>query len=122
MTENNFFASIEKTEKSKSIKNTMQAQARQQKMAYIGASVENSNKMHIVIWYAKYANKALLQALEITPEQALQERIRINGAKASALVKLYKQVEREKFIENSNAILDITSIERKSAKVAQAQK
>lgn len=120
MSENNFFASIEKTEKSKSTKNTLQAQARQHKMAYIGASVENGRKMHIVLWYAKYAKKAFLQALDITPEQAQKERVRINAAKASALLKLYKQVEHDAFVENSNAIIDLKSINLKSAKVAQA--
>lgn len=123
MQEKDFFATIKNTEKSKSAKNTIQAQARAKNMAYFGASIEKNNKMHYVLFYAKNASAQLMQALELDGASA-KERMRVNSAKAKTLMQLYasaSEKERASIEKACNTIIDITSIERKSEKLEKAQ-
>lgn len=112
-----FFATIEKTEKSKSAKNTVQAQARNANMAYFGATIEKNNKMHYVLFNAQNASEKLMQALELSDAK---DRMRVNTAKAQALIQAFKSAsedERADIEVACNTIIDLASIERKQDKL-----
>lgn len=101
-----YFKTLQKEQKAKTTKNTKAKEYASKNICYISYRIYNG-KIRMQLTNAKYATDAFLQALELDPKNAKKQVYTLVDTNKQKIVEQLAKDDSEKFMQNSNAFVDI---------------